>query len=112
MPDPRPAHMTVSLLNQPTAPFRGPAASLYGERGPKRSYGNLGRRREGPPMSIADHVDDALRHVAGLTPRQRLAVHNEMTKLCPDISFIRMIAESARGPWSEQAVRQDEGRPL
>ena len=62
-------------------------------------------------MSIADHIDDALRHVAGLTPRQRLAVHNEMVKLCRDISFIRMIAESARGPWSQAAV-QDEGRQL
>ena|SRR6516164_3805093 len=114
MPDPRPAHMTVSLMNQPTPPFTRAANSLYGPRGPQRAH-NTGRTRrgpEGPPMSIADHVDDALRHVAGLTPRQRLAVHNEMTKLCRDISFIRMIAESARGPWSEQAVRQDEGRPL
>jgi hypothetical protein len=62
-------------------------------------------------MSIADHIDDALRHVAGLTPRQRLAVHNEMVKLCRDISFIRMIHESTKGPWSAAAV-QDEGRPL
>jgi hypothetical protein len=111
MPDARPSHTTVSLLNQPTPPYHGPAASLYGERGPKRSYGNLGRKRVGPPASIADHVDDALKHVAGLTPRQRLAVHNEMVKLCRDISFIRMIAESARGPWSQAAV-QDEGRQL
>jgi hypothetical protein len=103
--------MTVSLLNQPTAPFHGPAASLYGDRGPTRSYGNLGRKREGPPQSLADHIDDALKHVAGLTPRQRLAVHNEMVKLCRDISFIRMIAEQTRGPYSEAAV-QDEGRPL
>ena len=112
MADVRPSHThQPSLLNQPTAPFRGPAASLYGDRGPQRSYGNLGRRREGPPMSIADHIDDALKHVAGLTPRQRLAVHNEMTTLCRDISFIRMIAEQTRGPYSEAAV-QDEGRPL
>ena len=66
--------------------------------------------REGPPQSIADHIDDALKHVAGLTPKQRLAVHNEMTKLCRDISFIQMLAESARGPWSEAAVRSDEPR--
>jgi hypothetical protein len=63
--------------SEPSEPYRGPGASLYGDRGPKRSYGNLGRRREGPPMSIADHIDDAIKHVAGLTPRQRLAVHNE-----------------------------------
>ena len=113
MPDTRtrPRHEGPSLMNQPTPPYHGPAASLYGERGPTRSYGNLGRRREGPPMSLADHIDDALKHVAGLTPRQRLAVHNKMTELCRDISFIRMIAEQARGPYSEAAV-SDEGRPL
>ena len=112
MADVRPSHThQPSLLNTPTPPFHGPAASLYGERGPTRSYGNLGRRREGPPMSIADHIDDALKHVAGLTPKLRLSVHNEMTKLCRDISFIRMIHESTKGPWSEAAV-QDEGRPL
>jgi len=111
MPDPRPAHMTQSLLNTPTPSFTGAANSLYGPRGPTRSYGNLGRRREGPLMSLADHIDNALKHVAGLTPRQRLAVHNEMTTLCRDISFIRMIAEQTRGPYSEAAV-QDEGRPL
>ena len=116
MADQRPSHHTMhtmgpSLMNQPTEPYRGPGASLYGDRGPKRSYGNLGRRREGPPQSIADHIDDALKHVAGLTPRQRLAVHNKMTELCRDISFIRMIADQARGPWSEAAVRSDEGRP-
>jgi len=42
---------------------------------------------------------------------------NEMSRviltssLCRDISFIRMIADQARGPWSEAAVRSDEGRP-
>ena len=80
--------MTQSLLNTPTPEFRGAANSLYGDRGPTRSYGNPGRRREGPPQSIADHM-----------------------KLCRDISFIRMIAEQARGPYSEAAV-QDEDRPL
>jgi hypothetical protein len=103
--------MGPSLLNQPTTPYLGPGASLYGERGPKRSYGNLGRKREGPPMSIADHIDDALKHVAGLTPKQRLAVHNAMVTMCRDISLIRMIAQQTHGPWSEAAV-QDEGRRL
>jgi len=106
MSDPRPSHMTVSLMNQPTPLFHGPATALYGERGPRRSHGNLGRKRVGSPASLADHID-ALKHVADLTPHQRrLAVHNEMTKLC------REVAESARGPWSEAAVRSDEGRPL
>jgi hypothetical protein len=111
MPDARPSHTTVSLLNQPTPPFEGAANSLYGKRGPQRSYGNLGRKREGPPMSIADHINDAIRRVADLTPRQRLAVHNEMGRLCRDISFMKMVADQTRGPYSEAAV-QDEGRPL
>jgi hypothetical protein len=113
MPDPRPAHHTMgpSLMNQPTPPFHGAAHSLYGPQGPTRSYGNLGRRREGPPQSLADHIDDALKHVAGLTPKQRLGVHNAMVTMCRDISFIKMIAAQAHGPYSEAAV-QDEGRPL
>ena len=61
-------------------------------------------------MSIADHINDAIRRVAGLTPRQRLAVHNEMVRLCRDISFMKMVADQTRGPYSEAAV-QDEGRP-
>ena len=113
MPDPRPAHMTQSLLNTPTPSFTGAANSLYGPRGPTRSYGNLGRKREGPPMSIADHINDAIRRVADLTPRQRLAVHNEMGRLCRDISFMKMVADQTRGPYSEAAGHpSDEGRPL
>jgi hypothetical protein len=113
MPDTRTRlrHEGPSLMNQPTPEFRGPGASLYGDRGPKRSYGNLGRRREGPPQSIADHVDDALKHIAGLTPKQRLAVHNEICRMLRDIEVIRLVAHSVRGPYSEAAV-QDEGRPL
>jgi hypothetical protein len=103
--------MPPSLMNQPTPPFTGAANSLYGPRGPTRSYGNLSRKRVGPPMSIADHIDDALKHVAGLTPKQRLAVHNAMVTMCRDISLIKMIAQQTHGPWSEAAV-QDEGRPL
>ena len=113
MPDQRPAHHTMgpSLLNQPTPPFNGAGASLYGETGPKRSYGNLGRRREGPPQSLADHVDDALKHVAGLTPKLRLSVHNEICRMLRDIEVIRLVAHSVRGPYGEAAV-QDEGRLL
>jgi hypothetical protein len=103
--------MGPSLLNQPTTPYLGPGASLYGERGPTRSYGNLGRKREGPPQSLADHVDDALKHVAGLTPKLRLSVHNEICRMLRDIEVIRLVAHSARGPYGEAAV-QDEGRPL
>jgi hypothetical protein len=35
-----------------------------------------------------------------------------MLTMTRDITFIRMIADQARGPYSEAAVRQDEGRPL
>ena len=119
MPDQRPSHHTMhsmgpSLMNQPTEPYRGPGASLYGDRGPKRSYGNLGRRREGPPQSLADHVDDALKHVAGLTPKLRLSVHNEILRMLRDIEVIRLVHESTRGPHSDAAagVPMDQGRPL
>src|SRR6516164_2067300 len=104
MPDQRPAHMTQSLLNTPTEPFRGAANSLYGERGPTRSYGNLGRKREGPPQSLADHVDDALKHVAGLTPKLRLSVHNEICRMLRDIEVIRLVHESTKGPYGDQAA--------
>ena len=110
MPLRTPSH--PSLLNQPTAPFHSAANSLYGPRGPQRAAPDYGGRAKGaPPQSLADHIDDALKHVAGLTAKQRLAVHNEMTKLCRDISFMKMVADQTRGPYSEAAV-QDEGRPL
>ena len=103
----RPQHYTVkpSLLNQPTPPFNGAATALYGERGPQRSQ-NTGRHG---PQSLADHVDLALDRVKGLGPKQRLAVHNEMLRMLRDIDVIRLVAHSARGPWSEAAVRGDDG---
>ena len=91
--------MTVSLMNQPTSLFHGPAT------GPTALL-RQPRPKEGRLTSVARRPIDALKHVADLTPDQRLTVHNEMTKLC------REVAESARGPWSEAAVRSDEGRPL
>jgi hypothetical protein len=108
MADARPAHHIASrsLLNTPTPPFEGASNSLYGPRGPQHAH-NTGRQA---PQSIADHIDDAIKRVAGLTPRQRLALHNELGKMMRDISLIRMVHESARGPWSEAAM--DEGRPL
>jgi hypothetical protein len=51
--------------------------------------------------------------VANLNPRQRLALRNELMRMTRDISFVRLIAEQARGPYSEAAARpSDEGRPL
>src|SRR6516165_9594433 len=111
MADVRPGHMRESRLNQPTPPFNGAATALYGKRGPQRTSPDY-RAKHGPPQSIADHINDAIRRVAGLTPRQRLAVHNEMVRLCRDISFMKMVADQTRGPYSEAAVRSDEGRPL
>jgi hypothetical protein len=99
--------MTVSLMNQPTPPFNGAATALYGERGPQRSH-NTGRRE---PQSLADHVDAALDRVKGLGPQQKLSLHNEICRMLRDIEVIRLVAQSARGPYTEAAVR-DEGRPL
>ena len=60
MPDTRPAHMRVSLLNMPTPKYEGAAHSLYGPRGPQQAH-NTGRRRASePPMSLEHHVQDAI----------------------------------------------------
>ena len=107
MPDPRPAHMTTSLLNMPTPKFEGPAHSLYGLRGPVQSH-NTGRQE---PQSLADHVDATLDRVKGLGPQQKLSLHNEICRMLRDIEVIRLVAHSVRGPYCEAAV-QDEGRPL
>jgi len=117
MADQRPAHMRVSLLNQPTPPYNGPGASLYGPRGPHQAQ-NTGRQRKalsGPPESIQHHVDDALARVADLSPRQRTAVRAEVLRMMNDITFLRQLMEEARarGPWSAEAVHpSDEGRVL
>jgi len=107
MPDQRPAHMRVSLLNQPTEPFRGAATALYTDRGPQRSH-NTGRQE---PQSLADHVDAALDRVKGLGPQQKLSLHNEICRMLRDIEVIRLVAHSVKGPYTEAAV-QDESRPL
>src|SRR5215831_6540076 len=114
MPDARPVHTKVSLLNQPTPPFNGPGAALYGPRGPQRAH-NTGRQRRplsGQPMSIEHHIDDAIAKVPDLSPKQRNALRNTMMAMTRDVSFLKMAldAAKAKGPWSEAAV-QDEGRP-
>jgi len=63
-------------------------------------------------MTIEQHIDDAIAKVPDLSPKQRNALRNLMMGMTRDISFIKLVADSARGPWSDQAVRQDEGRPL
>ena len=112
MPDQRPAHMRVSLLNQPTEPFRGAATALYTERGPQRSH-NTGRQE---PQSLADHVDMTLDRVKGLGPKAKLALHGELLRMLRDVEVIRLIASQAHqlGPHSDAAagVPQDQGRPL
>ena len=111
MPDTRPAHMRVSLLNMPTPKYEGAAHSLYGPRGPQQAH-NTGRRRASePPMSLEHHVQDAIAHVADLSPKQRLALRNELMRMTRDIGFVRLIAQQTHGPYSEAAV-QDEGRQL
>jgi hypothetical protein len=62
-------------------------------------------------MSIEHFVQDAIARVADLSPKQRLALRNELMRTTRDICFVRLIAQQTRGPYSEAAV-QDEGRPL
>jgi len=113
MPDQRPAHMTTSLLNMPTEPFPGAGAALYTKYGP-RGPAHTGRQRKPlstAPESLEHHVQDAIARVADLSPKQRLALRNELMRMTRDISFVRLIAQQTHGPYSEAAV-QDEGRPL
>jgi hypothetical protein len=100
-------------MNIPTPEYRGAAHSLYGDRGPQRAAPDYGARKplSTEPESIEHHVQDAIARVAGLSPRQRLALRNELMRMTRDISFVRLIAQQTRGPYSEAAV-QDEGRPL
>jgi hypothetical protein len=62
-------------------------------------------------VSLEHHVQDAIAKIPDLSPRQKLALRNTIMAMTRDISFIRLIHEQTRGPWSEAAV-QDEGRPL
>ena len=117
MPDVRKAHYHYSpgpsWANQPTPVFEGPAHSLYGPRGPQRAAPDYAARKplSTEPESIEHHVQDAIARVAGLSPRQRLALRNELMRMTRDISFVRCIAQQTHGPYSEAAL-QDEGRPL
>jgi len=121
MADPRPQHRTMqSLLNTPTPPFNGAAASLYGPRGPRgpTQAANTGRQRKplsGAPESIQHHIDDCLALVADLSTKQKTALRAEISKMLNDITFLRMLTDEARarGPWSAEAVHPtDEGRVL
>jgi hypothetical protein len=109
MPDVRPAHHTVSLMNQPTEPFNGPGHSLYGQRGPQRAAPDYGGRRAGePPTSLSEHVDDALAKVKDLSAKQRAAVKAAMTVMLRDIGFNKMMAEQSQA----HAIPMDQGRLL
>ena len=118
MPDTRKAHRTLgpSLLNTPTPPFNGAGASLYGPRGPQRAAPDCAARKplSTEPESIEHHVQDAIARVAGLNPRQRLALRNELMRMTRDIGFIKCIHEQSLGPHSDAAagVPMDQGRPL
>src|SRR6516162_5016659 len=99
MPDVRKAHYHYSpgpsWANQPTPVFEGPAHSLYGPRGPQRAAPDYAARKplSTEPESIEHHVQDAIARVAGLSPRQRLALRNELMQMTRDIGFIKCIHE-------------------
>ena len=109
MPDVRPAHMRQSLLNTPTPPFQGPAHAIYGDRGPQRAGPDYGARKplSTPPESLADHIDDAIAKVPGLSAKQRGAIKAAMTTMLRDIGFNRLMADQSRAH-----LPMDQGRPL
>jgi hypothetical protein len=112
MTDVRAKHITrPSLLNQLDTAFRGAANSIYGERGPQRAFPDYGGRRAtgAPPESIEEHIVDAIGHVAGLKPGQRVALRNELVKMCQNISFIKLIDEQVHGPHLEAAGMDAQG---
>jgi hypothetical protein len=90
MPDARPTHTTLA------------ANALYGPRGPARQH-------RGAPQTLEDHVNEAIAKVANLSPSQRNAVRNVMMGLTRDISFIRLIHDQTRGPWSDAAAHPEKG---
>ena len=59
-------------------------------------------------------MQDAIARVAGLSPRQRLALRNELMRMTRDIGFIKCIHEQSLGPHADAAagVPMDQGRPL
>jgi len=114
MPDARQGHYTYppgpSLLNEKTVPFPGAANAMYGSRGPQRASPDYGARKplSTPPESLADHIDDAIAKVPGLSAKQRAAVKSAMTVMLRDIGFNKLMAEQSQA----HAVPMDQGRPL
>ena len=59
-------------------------------------------------------MQDAIARVQGLSPKQRLALRNELMRMTRDIGFIKCIHEQSLGPHGDAAagVPMDQGRPL
>ena len=120
MADPRPQHRTMglSLMNQPTPPYHGPGASLYGPRGPQRVAPDYAARKplSTQPETLEHYIQDSIARVAGLSGPQRRALQSELMRTCRDVGFIRCIHEQAghQGPHSDAAagIPMDQGRPL
>jgi hypothetical protein len=116
MPDQRPQHMRVSLLNQPTPPYNGPGASLYGPRGPQRASPDYAARKplSTPPESLEHYIADSIARVAGLSGPQRRALQGELMRTVREVGFIRAVHEQSLGPHSDQAAGRPmlEGQPL
>jgi hypothetical protein len=70
----------------------------------------------GPPVSLQDHFDAAIRKVQGISARQRLALTNELLRTSRDLGFIRLVHDQASGlgPHSDAAagIPKDTGTPL
>jgi hypothetical protein len=98
--------------------------SIYGPQGPSNALGTPGERPmtttlkyrprgtpPGPPQNIQEHIEQAIAKVPRIGPQQRTALIHTLMGMMRDISFIRMLADSARaaGPWSQHAVDHSEG---
>jgi hypothetical protein len=44
------------------------------------------------PATIAEHLDQAIARVPGLSAKQRQAVHAVLVEKCRDLSFAKMVA--------------------
>jgi hypothetical protein len=105
MPDPRPVHNHV-------------AHSVYGAHGPRNDMPGgsprpmttqlrFAKAPAEPPQSLAEHIEQAVARVPGLSPKQRQAVAAVMVEKTRDLHFIKLVMDMM-----PRAPQQDEGRVL
>jgi hypothetical protein len=93
------------------------AATLYGPKGPVNGLQGpnprpLTTKLQWPagqpvtPQTIAEHLDQAIARVPGLSARQRAAIHAVLVEKCRDIGFLRMLSAELgpKAPASEGRI--------